>query len=113
MGLRVDSPRSNTCTPPPQKKTTTTTTTNGGGIKAWVLADAANGYTCNFKLYMRKESNTDLQKGLAHRVVMERVHKLKHSGYNILCDIFYTSTAFFTDLRINSFGAYGTARLNW
>ena len=40
------------------------------GMKAWVLADAANGYTWGWQLYTGKESVPSVL-GLSHRVVLE------------------------------------------
>ena len=56
------------------------------GMKAWVLADSANGYIWNWKLYTGKEENapaTDL--GLAHRVVLELLDddRLKSKGCRV------------------------------
>ena len=41
------------------------------GMKAWVLADGANGYVWNWKLYTGKEDDSHATLGLAHWVVLE------------------------------------------
>ena len=39
---------------------------NKWGMKAWVLADSANGYTWGWRLYTGKERSGRSEKGLAH-----------------------------------------------
>ena len=85
------------------------------GMKAWVLADAANGYVWNWKLYTRKEENiptSDL--GLAHRVVLDLLDdaRLKNKGYRVFLDNFYSSPALLQDLLEEGFEACGTLRSN-
>ena len=85
------------------------------GMKAWVLADAANGYVWNWKLYTGKEENiptSDL--GLAHRVVLDLLDdaRLKNKGYRVFVDNFYSSPALFQDLLEEGFEACGTLRSN-
>ena len=71
----------------------------GSKILAWVLADSASGYTWGWKLYTGKERDRP-QKGLAHSVVMELVsdERLKHRGYIVFTDNFYSSPALFKTL---------------
>ena len=85
------------------------------GMKAWVLADSANGYIWSWKLYTGKEENApaaDL--GLAHRVVLELLDddRLKSKGYRVFTDNFYSSPALFHDLLEEGFEACGTLRSN-
>ena len=64
------------------------------GIKAWVLADAANGYVWNWKLYTGKEDNAPSSNlGLAHRMVMDLLddHRLRTKEYRVFMDNFYSS----------------------
>ena len=81
------------------------------GMKAWVLADATNGYTWGWKLYTGKEDGR-MEMGLAHRVVLELVDdvRLQQKGYVVVTDNFYSSPALFHDLAQRGFGAVGTAR---
>ena len=72
------------------------------GMKAWILADSANGYmwNWNWKLYTGKESDvpaSDL--GLAHWVVVDLLDddRLKYKGYRVFMDNFYSSPALFHD----------------
>ena len=81
------------------------------GMKAWVLADAKNGYTWGWKLYTGKEEE-QVARGLAHRVVMELVNddRLENKGYVVVTDNFYSSPELFRALTDKGFGALGTAR---
>ena len=83
------------------------------GMKAWVLADAANSYTWNWKLYAGKEGNS-VERGLTHKVVLQLVadDRLQHKGYVVVTDNFYSSPALFSDLVARGIGACGTARKN-
>ena len=82
-------------------------------MKAWVLADAANGYTWSWKLYTGKEGDS-VERNLAHKVVLQLVadERLQHKGYVVVTDNFYSSPALFRDLVEQGFGACGTARKN-
>lgn len=84
------------------------------GMKAWVLADAANGYTWGWKLYTGKESEASHEHTLTHRVVLELVSdaRLEGKGYTVYCDNFYSSPALFRDLYAHGFEACGTLRSN-
>ena len=76
--------------------------------KSWVLADAVNGYTWNWKLYTGKKER-QVVTGLAHRVVLELLDdvRLQQKGYVVITDNFYS---LFRDLLQRGFGACGTAR---
>ena len=82
------------------------------GLKAWVLADSANGYVWNWELYTGKIQGRDDGKGLSHHVVMSLTKPLERKGYNIFCDNFYSSPLLFADLLKAGFGACGTVRAN-
>ena len=84
------------------------------GIKAWVLADAANGYVWNWKLYTGKEDNVPANLGLVHRVVLDLLDddRLRNKGYRIFMDNFYSSPDLFRDLQKEGFEACGTLRSN-
>ena len=68
------------------------------GMKAWVLADSTNGYVYNWKLYTGKETNNTVEKGLAHRVVLELLQDLVGNTYEVYVSNFYTSPAHLLDL---------------
>lgn len=84
------------------------------GLKAWVLADASNGYVWNWKLYTGKEEGSPSSLGLAHRVVLDLLddNRLKNRGYQVYMDNFYSSPSLFRDLREQGFEACGTLRAN-
>ena len=59
------------------------------GMKLWVLADASNGYTYDFEVYVGK--GTPVSKyGLAYDVVMRLCKSLEQQGYHVYFDNFYT-----------------------
>ena len=81
------------------------------GTKAWVLADAVNGYTWGWKLYTAKEENRR-ETGLAHGVVLDLVDdvRLQGKGYVVVTDNFYSNPSLFCYLVLRGFGACGTDR---
>ena len=81
------------------------------GLKAWVLADARNGYTWAWKLYTGKESDK-VKGGLSYKVVMGLVNdpRLEEEGYIVIVDNYYSSLSLFRDLTQHGFAACGTAR---
>lgn len=83
-------------------------------MKAWILADAANGYVWNWKLYTGKEDVPASNLGLAHRVVLDLLDddRLRNKGYRVFTDNFYSSPALFQDLLEEGFEACGTLRSN-
>ena len=81
-------------------------------MKAWVLADASNGYVYNWKLYTGKDTSSTSGKGLCHRVVLELVQDLVGNEHTIYIDNFYTSPSHFTDLIQLGFKACGTLNPN-
>ena len=81
------------------------------GMKAWVLAEAENGYTWGWKLYTGKDGGRS-ETGLAHGVVLDLVddERLQGKGYVVVTDNFYSSPGLFRDLVARGFGACGTVR---
>ena len=52
------------------------------GIKLWVLADPATGYTYDFAMYLGKAAGvTTPEGGLAYNVVMDVMRRLANKGY--------------------------------
>ena len=84
------------------------------GMKAWVLADAANGYTWGWQLNTGKESVPSVL-GLSHRVVLELLDdpRLQPNRHTIYMDNFYSSPVLFSDLVSRGFAVCGTLRSNW
>ena len=85
------------------------------GIKAWVLADTANGYVWYWKLYTGKEEDIPASNiGLAHRVVKDFLDddRLRTKGYCVFMDNFYSSPDLFRNLQKEGFKACGALRSN-
>ncbi|KXJ06058.1 PiggyBac transposable element-derived protein 4 [Exaiptasia diaphana] len=83
------------------------------GIKLWVLADSANGYTYDFDVYIGKNVNGPAsENGLGYDVVRKLVTPLVNQGYHIYFDNFYTSPKLITDLFHLGLPSCGTAAEN-
>ena len=85
------------------------------GMKAWILADASNGYVWNWRLYTGKEvDRPESSLGLAHQVVLDLLDddRLRSKGYRVFMDNFYSSPDLFRDLKKEGFEACGTLRSN-
>ncbi|XP_048587509.1 piggyBac transposable element-derived protein 4 [Nematostella vectensis] len=83
------------------------------GLKLWVLADSANGYTYDFDVYARRQTaNAPSTNGLAYDVVMKLLSPLLNQGYHLYCDNFYTSVTLINDLFLVETPATGTAAEN-
>lgn len=83
------------------------------GIKLWVLADSANGYTYDFNVYIGKRAGHQVsENGLAYDTVMELAAPLLHQGYHFYFDNFYSSVKLIKDLYASSTPATGTASEN-
>ena len=61
-------------------------------------------------MLLGKEKDGSVEKGLAHRVVMELVSPLSNMGYRVYTDNYYSSPTLFSDLKDNGFDACGTIR---
>ena len=82
------------------------------GMKLFVVADATNGYSFDFRMYTGR-THTPVVHGLAYDVVMELVDTVVlGTGYHIYMDNFYTSPALFMALHSLNIGACGTYREN-
>ena len=63
------------------------------GIKLWVVADSANGYTIDFNVYIGKAAGRDVSvHGLGYDVVVKLMQSFLRQGYHLYIDNFYTST---------------------
>ena len=79
------------------------------GIKLWVLADSANGYTYDFSVYIgRAQAQETSANGLRYDVVMKLMDPLFDQGYHLYVDNFYSSLTLFKDLFARGTGATGT-----
>ena len=81
------------------------------GVKVWVCADADTAYIYNFRVYTGK-SDTNLEHGLAYRVVMNLLEDVMDSGRTLYTDNFYSSPVLFQDLYDQGIYATGTCRSN-
>lgn len=83
------------------------------GIKLWVLADSANGYTYNFDVYIGRDAARNVsQHGLGYDVVMKLMQPLLHQGYHLFVDNFYTSMQLVKDLFQLGVAVTGTVSEN-
>ena len=83
------------------------------GIKLWVIADSANGYTYDFDVYAGKNAGQEVSpNGLGYDVVMRLVSSLMNQGYHLYFDNYYTSVQLVQDLFKMEILACGTASEN-
>ena len=82
------------------------------GMKAWVLAEAATGYTWNFHLYTGKEEKRPADLPLGTHVVIDLLKDLVGKGHHVYFDNFYTSPQLCKTLLTQGFGSCGTVRLD-
>jgi len=83
------------------------------GIKLWVLADSANGYTYDFDVYVgRRAGQVPSVNGLAYDVIIKLITGLTNQGYHLYFDNFYTSVKLIKDLFQYCIPATGTAAEN-
>ncbi|XP_070563172.1 piggyBac transposable element-derived protein 4-like [Ptychodera flava] len=82
------------------------------GIKLWVLADAATGYTFEFDICLGKRGTNTSRNGLGYDVVMGLCRDLYNNGYHVYFDNFYTSPVLLHDLKERGVLACGTITKN-
>ena len=79
------------------------------GIKLWVLADSANGYTVDFNIYIGKAAGQNIgEHGLGYDVVMRLMDPYFGLGYHLFVDNFYSSVTLFKHLYNRGVLATGT-----
>ena len=61
-------------------------------------------------ILLGKKIDGSVEKGLAHRVVMELLSPLSNMGYRVYIDYYYSSPTLFLDLKDNGFDACGVIR---
>lgn len=77
------------------------------GMKLWVVADATNGYTYDFEVYVGKGVQVS-KNGLAYDVVMRLCKYLEGQGYHVYFDNFYTGVQLVKDLLKKKIACCGT-----
>ncbi|KAK3721643.1 hypothetical protein QZH41_003665 [Actinostola sp. cb2023] len=84
------------------------------GIKLWVLADCAYGYTYDFDVYTGRRTADEgpSEYGLGYDVVMKPARPLINQGYHMYFDNFYTSPQLVKDLFNLLIPSCGTAAEN-
>ena len=83
------------------------------GIKIWVIADSATGYTYNFDVYTGKRDKTAKTSfGLAYDVVFRLMSTLFGQGYKLFVDNFYSSVQLCKDLLKHQTTLCGTILTN-
>ena len=83
------------------------------GIKAFVFADAHNGYVKRFQIYTGKSSAVTANTlGLCSRVILELMDGLEHTHHKVYMDNYYTSLTLFLALHRKGVNACGTAQTN-
>ena len=83
------------------------------GIKLWVLADSSKGYTYDFDVYIGRDAAAQRSiHGLGYDVVQNLMNPLRHQGYHLYTDNFYTSTQLLQDLYDVGVVATGTVSKN-
>lgn len=83
------------------------------GIKLWVMADSANGYTVDFNIYIGKAAGeTICENRLGYDVVMKLMAPYFGMGYHLFVDNFYSTLTLtltlLKDLYANEVIATGT-----
>lgn len=83
------------------------------GIKLWVLAESANGYTYDFDVYIgRRAGAQPSANGLGYDIVIQVICPLLNQGYHLYFDNFYTFVKLIKDLFVVRVPATGTAAEN-
>lgn len=78
-----------------------------------MVADSANGYTCDFVIYIGKNNNEQpSENGLGYDVVRKLVNNFVNQGYHIYFDNFSTSPKLVADLFSLGLPSCGTAAEN-
>ncbi|XP_038123493.1 piggyBac transposable element-derived protein 4-like isoform X2 [Cyprinodon tularosa] len=80
------------------------------GVKVWVMAESSTGYVTNLQVYAGREGS--IEKGLAHRVVMELARPYYGSYLSIYMDNFYTGVTLLEEMKTHGLNACGTVRAN-
>ena len=68
------------------------------GIKVWSMADAENGFLCEFDVYTGKKAG-NVQKGLGANVVTTLTEHISNTFRNVYFDNFFTSASLHEPLQ--------------
>ena len=82
------------------------------GIKVWMLASPANGYTHEVDVYCGRSDGMTAEHGLGYNVVMKLSTPYHGKGHHIFYDNFFSSVELLRDLLKKSTYACGTMRSN-
>lgn len=83
---------------------------NPFGIKAYLLADATNGYIYNMNIYTGKTNNT--RRSSAQKTVKDLLEGTAYKGHWLFIDNYFTSIPLFKELEELMIGCSGTLRKN-
>ena len=81
------------------------------GMKIWVLAESATGYTYDYEVYTGKSSLKSVN-GLGYDVVMKLCKSFYEQGYRLFIDNFYTSGFLLSSLLSRKVLSCGTIKPN-
>ena len=77
----------------------------------WVRADARNGYSCEYEVYVGKSAE-GREHGLGGSVMKKKLsQRLSGKNYHIFCDNYFTSSGLLQDLMKNQIYCCGTTNL--
>ena len=82
------------------------------GIKVWMLASPANGYTHEVDVYCGRSDGMTAEHGLGYNVVMKLSTPYHGKGHHIFYDNFFSSVELLRDLLKKATYACGTMRSN-
>ena len=80
------------------------------GLKAWMLADAHNGYCVHADIYTGTKDGQGRTEGLGHNVVMDLAQHIANKNFHLYFDNYFTSPKLLTDLKSIGTYACGTVR---
>ena len=83
------------------------------GIKVWMLADAANGFVSNYKVYLGAEDGNRRIHGLGYDVVFKMAEPFLNMNRQIFCDNFFSGTRLFEHLLAQNTFICRTVQNNW
>ena len=82
------------------------------GVKLYELCESSSAYVVDWQVYTGKTQDTQ-EHGHTYRVVMDLLrHDLRHKGYNVYMDRYYSGPKLYSDLVQEGIGASGTVMPN-
>lgn len=82
------------------------------GIKFYKLCESKSGFCCKFKIYTGQDKLPSSNIPASENVVMELAKFIRHRGYILFLDNWYSSPQLFTNLHSENFNVIGTVRSN-